>query len=190
MRKIILLSLITVALAAGNVLAVKGIGMGIRAGYVTGYDNPDVPESIKSLDKLPMLGAHLDIGIIPVIDVVASAEYAWETVKGFMPGVDLTYGDFSLNGTAIYKFSVPVVSPYLGAGLGLHRLVYSWDGDSGPVILPDDQTKMSWHGLGGVSLNFPALPFTVFVEGRYTSLQTEPDNTDFTSILGGVTFGF
>lgn len=190
MRKIILLSLITVALAAGNVLAVKGIGMGIRAGYVTGYDNPDVPGSIKSLDKLPMLGAHLDIGIIPVIDVVASAEYAWETVKGFMPGVDLTYGDFSLNGTAIYKFSVPVVSPYLGAGLGLHRLVYSWDGDSGPVILPDDQTKMSWHGLGGVSLNFPALPFTVFVEGRYTSLQTEPDNTDFTSILGGVTFGF
>jgi opacity protein-like surface antigen len=190
MRKIILLSLIMVVFAAGNVLAVKGIGMGIRAGYVTGFDNPDVPGSLKSLDKLPMLGAHLDIGIIPIIDVVASAEYAWETVNDIMPGVDLTYGDFSLNGTAIYRFSVPVVSPHLGAGLGLHRLVYSWKGSTGSVILPDDQTKMSWHGLGGVSLNFPALPFSVFVEGRYSSLQTDPETTNFTSFLGGVTFGF
>ncbi|OGC89126.1 MAG: hypothetical protein A2142_02125 [candidate division Zixibacteria bacterium RBG_16_48_11] len=189
MKKLAVLTLLSVLVLTSTSYALKGIGIGVRAGYLSGYDNPDVPNYTGSLDKLPMLGAHLQFGFIPVLDVEVSGEYAWQTERNFIPGVDLTFGDLSVNGTVTYGFSTPVLKPYLGAGVGLHRLVYSWDGAySG--ILPDDQTKMSWHGLGGVSLGFPALPFQVFVQARYTSLQTDPEKTTFTSLLGGVTFGF
>lgn len=189
MRKLALLSTMIVGFCFSSSYAVKGIGFGVRGGYVSGYENPDLAvPTTGSLDKLPMLGAHVDVGFIPVVDVKVSGEYAWKTEKDFVPGVDLTYGDFSVNGTVTYPFPLPVVKPYVGLGLGLHRLVYAWDGTY-TGILPDDQTKMSWHGLAGVSLGFPALPVSFFLEARYTSLQTEPDHTNFTTILGGVTFG-
>jgi hypothetical protein len=188
MKKLAIPAVLILTILSVNACALTGLGVGVRGGYVSGYDNPQLAVFSESIDKLQMLGVHLQIGFLPIVDLDVSGEYAWESQRNFVPGIDLTYGDLSVNGTVTYGLSVPVVKPYVGLGLGLHRLVYLWDGDYAGV-LPDDQTKMSWHGLGGVSLGFPAFPFQIFVEARYTSLQTESDKTNFTSILGGVTLG-
>ncbi len=189
MRKLTFLSLALALLFVSSSYAVKGIGFGVRGGYVSGYDNPNLVGTNGEIDKLQMLGAHIQLGFIPVVDAEVSGEYAWKSENNIYPGVNLTYGDFSINGSVTYPFPLPVVRPYVGAGLGLHRLVYSWDGTYGSGVLADDETTMSFHGLVGVSLGIPAAPVTFFLEGRYTSLQTDPDKTNYASILGGVTFG-
>ncbi|MCI0530480.1 MAG: hypothetical protein L0Y74_00795 [candidate division Zixibacteria bacterium] len=188
MKKLLFLALLSIFFLATTSHALTGLGIGVRGGYLSGYDNPDLALTTGSVDKMPMLGAHVNVGFIPVFDIVFSGEYAWQTEKDFLPGVDLTYGDLSVNGTAIYKFSMPVISPYVGAGLGFHRLIYSWDGTY-PGVAPGDQTKMSWHGVGGLTFSFPAMPFEFFVEGRYSSLRTEAKATNYPSFLGGITFG-
>lgn len=188
MRKLVISTILSVVLFASNSFAVKTLGIGVRAGYVSGYDNPDLLVYSGAIDKLQMLGAHLQVGFLPILDVDLSGEFAWKNERNFFPGVDLTYGDLSANGTVTYGLPMPVIKPYVGLGLGVHRLVYKWDGAYAGV-LPDDKTSLSWHGLGGVSLGFPALPLQIFLEARYSSLQTKPDKTNYTTFLGGVTFG-
>ena len=189
MRKLALLSALMVGFCFSSSFAVKGIGFGVRGGYVSGYDNPNLIGTTGEIDKLQMLGFHVQLGFIPVIDVGASAEYAWKSENNIFPNVDVTYGDFSLNGNVTYSFPVPVVKPYLGLGAGVHRLAYTWKSDTGTAGYADDQTTMSYQGLVGVSLGAPTIPVTFFIEGRYTSLQTDPDKTNYTTIMGGVTFG-
>ena len=189
MGKLALLSALIVGFCFTNSFAVKGIGFGVRGGYVSGYDNPNLVGTTGKIDKLQMLGGHIQLGFVPVVDAEVSGEYAWKTENDIYPGVNLTYGDFSVNGSVTYPFPLPVVRPYVGVGLGFHRLVYSWDGTYGTGVLADDQTTLSFHGLAGISLGIPAAPVTFFLEGRYTSLQTDPEKTNYASILGGVTFG-
>src|SRR3990172_2092199 len=109
MKKITLLVVLSLALMVHSALALKSVGIGIRGGYVSGYDNPDLLTYSGAIDKLQMLGAHAQIGFLPVLDVDVSGEYAWQSEKNFMPGVDLTYGDLSVNGTVTYGLSMPVI---------------------------------------------------------------------------------
>jgi opacity protein-like surface antigen len=174
--------------------AITGLGMGIRGGLIQNYKNPNLNSLTPQKDflkEMSMAGVHLKIGTLRIIDLEASLEYAWKKKKivlGEKVKADLTINDLSLNATAKYIFSVPVIKPYLGAGAGLHRLVYKISEGSYSVYLPENQNRLGFHGVGGLLLKFPMLPFELFGEGRYTIMPTKNKTTRYATILAGLTF--
>lgn len=211
MKKFIFFSLVCfLFLFNSGAQAVTGLGLGVRGGIIQNYDNPAIKKfssdytSGFSLKQMPLLGAHLKIGTLPVIDLEVSVEYAWKKKKNINyypegakilnpPQVDLTVRDLSLNATAKYLFSFPIVKPYVGAGIGIHRLIYELSvADTLALYFPEDENKIGFHGVGGVSLQLPAFPFEIFVEGRFVYIKTEQKEfdtkeTDFITILAGIT---
>jgi len=174
--------------------AITGLGMGIRGGLIQNYKNPNLnslTEQKDFLKEMSMAGVHLKIGTLRIIHLEASLEYAWkkkEIVLDHKVKADLTINDLSLNATAKYIFSFPVIKPYAGVGAGLHRLVYKISEGGYSVYLPENQNRLGFHGVGGLLLKFPMLPFEFFGEGRYTIIQTKDKATKYTTILAGLTF--
>ena len=179
--------------------AFTGLGLGVRAGVVSNYDNPGL-DNLPTLKRdwikdMNMLGAHLKIGTLPIIDLEVSAEYFWRTEDiSIELGADTIGGefkveDYSVNATAKYVFSTPVIKPYVGAGGGLHIVNYKFSEDEyfGELNIPDTQTKPSYHFNAGVLLDVPAFPLDIFAEGRYTSIQTKDKATGFFTWMLGVT---
>lgn len=199
MKKVLVLLGVLVVLSS-PAYAIKGVGIGVRGGLVSDYKNPGLDNSTFSLDlkQMPMFGGHVVIGFIPIIELEGSAEVAWKKKSFDILGTtgDLTLKDFSLNATAKYKFPLPVIKPYIGAGLGWHWLSYSVSLSSGSSIeVPVDENRLGYHGLVGLALKLPALPLEFFAEGRYTHIMTKQEKFDtkashYTTILGGVTLGF
>lgn len=171
--------------------AITGLGFGVRGGMVRGYDDPGLKTNSVDFSNLQMLGAHLKIGTLRIVDLELAAEYSWNDKSNFtvdtIPGVDLTVADIGVYGSAKFGYKFSVLKPYIGGGVGFHRLVYKWTGISSGV-LPDDTNKFGWHALGGVSLKPPIFPLEFFVEGRYTSIQTPGRATNFKTWMAGVTF--
>lgn len=174
--------------------AITGLGMGIRGGLIQNYKNPNLNSLSTQKDflkNISLAGVHLKIGTLRIIHLEASMEYAWKKKEIILEDkikADFTINDFSLNATAKYVFSVPVVKPYLGAGAGLHRLVYKVSKGSYSMYLPENQTRLGFHGVGGLLLKFSTFPFELFGEGRYTIIQTKDKATKYTTILAGLTF--
>lgn len=206
MKKLIGITLALVFLFFSTSHAVTGLGIGVKAGIIQNYDNPglDAFPSSFSLEKMPVLGAHLKIGTLPLVDFEISAEYAWKK-KDILIYVgndslegDLTVSDFSLNATGKYNLlSVPVFKPYLGAGAGFHRLIYKLDveGMGEQIIIPENESRLGLHAVAGIAVKASALPFEVFAEWRYTHIKTkqvqwDTRSTNFSSIMGGITFNF
>ena len=174
--------------------AITGLGIGVRGGLIQNYKNPNLnslPTQKDFLKKMPLAGIHLKIGTLPIIDLEASLEYAWKKKEIILEdtiNVDLTVNDFSFNATAKYIFSVPTVKPYVGLGAGYHRMVYKISVENYEGYFPDDESTLGFHGVGGLLLKFPVLPFEFFGEGRYTIVQTKNEATKYTTILAGLTF--
>lgn len=174
--------------------AITGLGIGIRGGLIQNYKNPNLNSLTTQKDflkSMPLAGVHLKIGTLRIIHLEASLEYGWkkkEIVVNDKVKANLSVKDLSLNATAKYIFSVPVVKPYAGAGAGIHRLVYEISKDEFSVLLPDDQNRLGFHGVGGLLLKFPLFPFELFAEGRYTIIRTEGRTTKYTTILAGLTY--
>ena len=64
---------------------------------------------------------------------------------------------------AYFKIPTPILKPYIGAGIGM-----SFDAKytpRGTTHIEIDDT-MAYQGMLGVTLNLPALPFNIDVEGR------------------------
>lgn len=187
-------------LVTGEAWGITGLGIGIRGGMLQNYKNDNL-DSIPSLDQdwlkdMPMLGVHLKIGTLGTIHLEASVEYAWKKKEivltvpggGSLTKADFSVNDLSLNGTAKYMFAFPVLKPYLGAGVGIHRLVYGISNESFSAYIPEDQNRMGIHGVGGLVISFPASPLDLMAEVRYTSIQTKNEPTRYTTILAGITF--
>ena len=199
MRKILFLfPLFIFLLFCSPTWGITGLGVGIKGGMIQNYKNDNL-NSILSQDQdwlkeMPVVGVHLKIGTLRIIHLEASVEYAWkekEIVLGDLPRVSFSIHDLSLNGTAKYMFSIPVLKPYLGGGVGIHRLVYriSYEDHSIPLpVMPNDKSRMGFHGVGGFLLSFPAFPMELLAEVRYTSIQTENEPTRYTTFLAGLTF--
>jgi opacity protein-like surface antigen len=174
--------------------AITGLGIGIRGGLIQNYKNSNLnslPTPKDFVKGMPMVGVHLKIGTLRIIHLEASLEYAWKkkeiTVEDQVKA-DFTINDLSLNATAKYIFSFPVIKPYAGAGAGLHRLVYKISQGSYSLYLPENQNRWGFHGVAGLLFKFPMLPFELFGEGRYTIIQTKDKATRYTTILAGLTF--
>jgi opacity protein-like surface antigen len=145
MKKVLIL-LGLLAVLSSPVYAVTGVGIGVRGGLVSKYSNPGLDNSMFSLDlkQMPMFGGHVVLGFIPFIELEGSAEVGWKKKSFDISGTtgDLTLKDFSLNATAKYKFNLPLIKPYVGAGLGWHWLTYSLSLSSGGSI------EVSWSCRG------------------------------------------
>jgi hypothetical protein len=174
--------------------AITGLGIGIRGGLIQNYKNSNLdslPTQKDFLKNMSLVGVHLKIGTLRIIHLEASVEYAWKKKEIILEDkikADFTINDFSLNVTAKYIFSFPVIKPYAGAGAGLHRLVFKVSKGSYSMYLPENQNRLGFHGVGGLLLKFPAIPFELFGEGRYTIIQTKDKATKYTTILAGLTF--
>lgn len=174
---------------------ITGLGFGVRGGMIQNYKNDNlnlIPTQNQDwLKDMPMLGAHLKIGTLRIIHLEASVEYAWKKKDIVLEGLtrtEFSVNDLSLNATAKYIFSVPVVKPFLGGGVGIHRLAYGISNEAYSVYVPEDQSKMGIHAVGGLLLSPPASPLEFFAEARYTSIQTDNESTRYTTILAGLTF--
>ncbi len=63
---------------------------------------------------------------------------------------------------AYVKMPIPVVKPYIGAGIGM-----TFDGEySDDIVKFQTQDSIAYQGMLGLTLDIPVLPFNVDVEGR------------------------
>ena len=194
-KKLFLLWVFLFMFFCNQAWGLTGLGFGVRGGMIRDYKNDNlnlIPTQDQNwLKEMPLVGVHLKIGTLRVVHLEASVEYAWketEIVLGNLTKTEFSINDLSINATAKYIFAVPVLKPYAGAGLGMHRLVYGISNEDYSVFVPEDQNKLGFHVVGGLLLSLPASPVEFFAEARYTSVQTEGEPTRYTTILGGLTF--
>ncbi len=194
-KAIFFLWLICFLLVGSKTWAITGLGLGIKGGLIQNYKNDNlnlIPVDEKDwLEEMPMVGVHLKIGTLRPIHLEASAEYAWrekEIILSDQVKTEFSIKDFSLNGTAKYLLSFPVLKPYVGVGVGIHQLVYGISNEAYSFYVPEDQNRLGFHAVGGVTLSFPAFPLELLAEVRYTSIQTKNEPTHYTTFLAGMTF--
>jgi len=196
--KIFFLTVLIALFLVSQAYALTGLGIGIRGGMIRNYNNESIKtllkESPDELKDLNMLGGHLKIGTLPMIDLEVSAEYSWKKkdvkidIGGTPYNAVLKTEDYSLNASAKYLFPVPVVKPYLGGGVGIHHLVYKLSLAEGvDLVVPDNTSRFGWHLLGGAVLKLAPLPFEIFAEGRYTSILTPDKSSSYVTYLAGIT---
>lgn len=190
MRRI-LLGVLAFCFAATPAWALLGGGFGVRGGLVSNYQVGGTPPGgVAVPKKLTMAGVHIAFSSIPAVVVEGSLEYNWK-VQSY---TDPTYGaykmrinDFSANAFGKIRFPMTTVKPYLGLGIGMHRLVYTVSNSSGTVPIPDDVTRPAYHALLGVAFAPPVMPIEVFGEYRWTWVNTPDKKTKFPTLLAGVT---
>jgi opacity protein-like surface antigen len=168
-----------------------GTGFGIRGGLISNYQVGGPAPSIPVPKKMTMLGVHSAFSTIPAIVLEGSLEYNWK-MENY---TDPTYGpykmrvnDFSANGFAKFRVPLSTLKPFVGAGIGLHRLIYSFSNSSGTVPVPDDVTRPAFHALVGVAVTPPLMPLELFGEYRWTWVNTPDKKTKFPTLLAGMTF--
>ncbi len=187
-----------VLLGGGAAHALTGLGLGLRAGTIS----TDDPNTAQSVDGMTLVGAHLKVGALPIIDLEVSGEYAWKDYEYTedIPVVgeqraEVTYHHFALNGSAKYSFALPVspIKPYVGAGLGMHFIGSTVEVPGVGTVPLDDvdedfaESKTGVHGLAGLNLSFPLFPLEIFAEGRLSSIFTEDESTKTRSLYAGLT---
>ena len=144
-------------------------GMGIRIGVV---DPEDASSTV-------VFGAHVDAGqIVPHLHLVPNLEYWSVGVAGY----DTSDLGFGLDANLDFPLQGSTVTPYAGAGLGLH--FFSFDVPVG-FAADDSKTKLGINIQGGIREQFmPNL--SGFGEIRYSFIE------DFNQLklLGGFTYHF
>ena len=189
------------AMAVPQASGITGLGFGLRGGVIPGLDDPNTGESV---DDLPFIGAHLKVGTLPIIDFEAEVSYAKKKYKPKISieiggqdtttAVETDYHHLSLNASAKYNlpFSLVMVKPYIGGGIGIHLLGSTLDIvktqkiTTGKIEPDFSSTKNSFHLLAGLKFHIPMVPFDLFAEGRHTVIQTKP-KTKYSSLYAGFT---
>ena len=64
---------------------------------------------------------------------------------------------------------------------------YCYAGSGNSVVAANDSTRFTWNAGGGLAFRLRAGP-TLFVEARYTQVQTSPQSMEFVPILVGLRF--
>nr|MBN2276868.1 outer membrane beta-barrel protein [candidate division Zixibacteria bacterium] len=193
--KRLILTLIILALAAPG-YALTGISIGVKGGMVSNYEQPGFAVPGEDTDAMNLAGLQLKFTKLPMIDLIVSGEYAWkkETYSGFGQSFELTRSDLQFSASAIYPFSLPVVTPYLGAGVATHSLGYDyvepvgWALDTYDIEVPGNETRMGYHLMGGFDVGLPAFPLTLNAEYRLNWVSTPDEVTKYNSITAGLSF--
>jgi opacity protein-like surface antigen len=185
------------AVAPGAYAGVTGLGLGIHAGLVSGYDNPALEQSVKiafqdSVDfglseDMTNIGLHLNVGTLRVIEFDASIDYVWKS-QAVYQDIDLTYSVVSGSASVRKSFSVGILGPYAGAGVGVYRSAYSLSNEDNILaVLPSNETNFGYHAKVGLAFNIPMFPLSPYAEYRYNHVQTSDEPTKFYQITAGLT---
>ncbi|MCP4580174.1 MAG: outer membrane beta-barrel protein [candidate division Zixibacteria bacterium] len=191
--------------------AITGLGIGVHVGQTTGYDNGNLDTKIQEIsdaleqiigpeaaietpefkEKLTNIGAHIKFGTLPVIDFIGFFDYSWKK-KELTSNVDLRVSNLTYGVTAVKKFGVALFKPYAGAGIAFHKVVYNIESEyeSLLLLLPNDETKMGYHFVGGVELDFPLFPLAPYAEGKYNIITTSDKSTKYFLLSVGLTMNF
>lgn len=174
----------------------QGLGFGVHGGYITGFTNESLEQSIRSnindfelRKNMPDLGVHLDITAMRSVGFDLFLDYAWKT-QAVIGDLKVRHAIASLTGSVKVGFPILVITPYVGGGLGFYRTVQSiTSGDTAGVILPSDRNRGGWHAKLGLALNPPEFPVIPFLEWRYSNINMPGDDIKYNSVVLGITLG-
>jgi opacity protein-like surface antigen len=190
--KISLFVVVALLAISTSAFALTGLGLGVKAGVLTSYKNPNLKLDTYKMDDLKFYGAFVKFGA-QGITLEAGVETFWKKKNIDLLGskVDVKARDILLTATAKFYFKFPVINPFVGAGIGAHKFTYSYTGDLGgysgvEIKIPDDKTYLGYHLVVGVKTAIAVLPFDLFIEGKIGRVNSTGDPTDFTILSGGV----
>jgi opacity protein-like surface antigen len=195
LTRILAIALI-VSIAPSAHAGITGLGFGIHGGLISNYDNPPLEQGLNdafqdSIDfsfskDMTNIGAHLIIGTLRVIEFDVNLDYIWKS-QAVYQDVELRYSVFAATAAIRKSFSIGILSPYAGAGLGLYRSAYSLKSENYIIVLPSDETKLGYLLKGGLELNIPMFPLTPYAEFKYNHVKTSDDAIKFYQIIAGLT---
>jgi opacity protein-like surface antigen len=191
-RKISFLVVIALLTISTSAYALSGLGLGVKAGVLTSYKNPNLKLATYKMNDLKFYGAFVKFGG-QGLTLEAGVETFWNKKNLDLLGnkVEVKARDILLTATAKFYFKFPIINPFVGAGIGAHKFTYSYSGDLGgysgvEIKIPDDKTYFGYHLVVGVKTAIAVLPFDLFVEGKIGRVNSSGDPTDFTILSGGV----
>jgi len=193
MKKILWI-LVWLLVGTGSAMAVTGIDIGIKGGIINNYDQPNLNIATYDLNRLNLIGGQIYFSKVPMIDVIFAGEYSWRTQTYDIAGQSLEFKlrDFAVTASAVYPVSLPVVKPYIGAGVGSYSLSYEYLrpltlslAENG-VFIPETSTYFGYHGIIGAKTDIPVFPLGVFIEGRFSRVNAPGDDINFSTWAGGI----
>jgi len=200
---IAMLALSTVTYAAGP------ISFGVQA---TGA-NLNVVDPLKEIYGFGFGGgAHLDINLPLILAIRIQGDYVTFSpdegkyralIAGFVPGSIAS--DFSIDGGRINILSananaklsplpLPIISPYLTAGVGLASLSVSdatvkFRGNPVPGgTIPGAKSESKFSANLGAGVDLDLIALKLYLEARYTWIFTEGSTSTYIPVSLGVTF--
>jgi hypothetical protein len=184
------------------------------AGFTLGSGTATVTR--EAIDAPLLLGVSAGTGLLPILDLEIAAEaaikkynFTYDPSVGSTVSEEVSYSRVSLMATLkrdLMSFPpvTPVVRVYAGGGLGFHyvtpimnkNLIVDEVGDVTEPLdtdaLIDRDLEVGIHGLGGLKLKLPVLPFGITAEARY--LVKSDENYEkpgpHWSFYGGAELGF
>lgn len=190
--RISLFVVIVLLAISSSAYALSGLGLGVKAGVLTNYKNPNLKLSTYKMEDLKFYGAFVKFGG-QGMTLEAGVETFWNKKKLDLleSTIEVKARDILLTVTGKFYFKFPIVNPFVGAGIGAHKFTYSYTGDLGgysgvEIKIPDDKTYFGYHLVVGAKTAIAVLPFDLFVEGKIGRVSSTGDPTDFTILSGGV----
>ncbi len=135
-----------IASAQADFYAGIGAGASLNNGSVT---HQDIVSDYKNTPIYSIAGGY-ELPL-PILDIRGEVEYL-RIRPNAKYGEDSKFDGVFLNGCADIPF-VPVIDPYVGAGIGYTRF--------------DHKNSTAWQGIAGVEYGIPVLPVTLAGEYRY-----------------------
>lgn len=189
-----LLALLLCFLLAPVAQAMSGLGIGVKGGVVTDFDDPNLKLSDFEFDNLKYFGGFLKWGST-YFDLELGVEYYWDKSQLSIVGEthDAEVKDFFVGLTGKYHFDFPLLKPFFGAGFAVHDFTYKYSGPLGEfdeveLVVPDDEAYFGYHLVVGAKLAATVMPFDLFIEGKMGRVNTDPEDTEFTLVSFGLIF--
>jgi opacity protein-like surface antigen len=189
--KISLFVVIALLAISTSAYALSGLGLGVKAGVLTSYKNPNLKLDKYKMDDLKFYGAFVKFGG-QGMTLEAGVETFWKqtNINFNNASVPVKVRDVLLTATTKFYFKFPVVKPFVGVGIGAHKFSYTGkaelDGKTVYFTIPGDATYFGYHIVVGAKTAIAVLPFDLFVEGKIGRVNSSGDPTDFTILSGGV----
>lgn len=196
LRTLLVCSALFCLLFGVNAYAISGIEIGVKGGLIDNYNQPDLALGDYDINRLNLLGGQLYVSRLPVVDIIVAADYSWRNEQYDIAGLPFEFKlrDLAITASVVYPLSLSFVSAYAGVGIGSHSISYEYIkplalslADNG-IAVPETSSYLGYHGLIGAKVSLPALPFGVFVEGRYAKVNTSGDGITFNVWSGGIFF--
>lgn len=171
-------------------------GFGVRAGWIP-VDGDHI-----SMDAKTAFGAHVSLGLIPLLKFQIGAEYlSGDADYDYGPGLVVTGQDFKSIGIfadvryPIKVFPMIPVKPVIGVGLNMNLMTYMDEDAITDFIAtgssdPADFTQNGYHFMLGLTFKPPILPFAIMAEHRWQTINLDDGKIHNNGFVVGLTFGF